>query len=76
MFEQSTPYTANILKGQPINILAGTTLLCVLVIINAFKNDNMLELMNPKKFQSFENFKQLLEANYSVYSLPYFLGLR
>lgn len=68
--EQSTPYTKKLLKLQAFQILAGVTLLCLLVISNAYKNDNMYDLMNPKRFKPFQYVEQLCEANYSVFSLP------
>ncbi len=75
VFEQSTPYSSNLLNKQSLKILAGATLLCILVLSNAYKNENMYELMNPKKFQPFLHFKQLIEANYSIFALPVYMEL-
>ncbi len=75
LVEQSTPFTSKIIVNNPIKIMLGFTLLSALVLSNAYKNDNMYELMNPKKFQPFKTIEQLRDANYSVFTLPYAVSI-
>lgn len=71
LVEQSTPYPTKILAGLRLKVLAACTLFCALVLSNAYKNDNMYELIAPKKFEALQHFEQLLTFNYSIYAEPY-----
>lgn len=74
-FEQSTPYNSKLLSKTSLKLLACITLLCVQILSNAYKNDNMHSMMKPEVFHPFKKFEQLLSANYSVYSVPYYLSV-
>ncbi len=65
----------SILQNTSTKFLATGALLVSLIISNAYKNDNMYELLNPRKFRSFNEFNQLRDANYSTYSLPLYADL-
>lgn len=57
-------------------LLVMCTLLCALVISNAYKNDSIIELINPKKFQPLKHFEQLVHLNYSIFSEPYYINIQ
>lgn len=71
--EQSTPFSSNLLASKPLRVLSTHILICIIVLSNAYKNDNMYELMAPKRFRPYETFEQILNASYTVYSLPTYL---
>lgn len=63
LVKQSTPFATKLFIRQSLKVLAAGTILCTLVLSNAYKNENMYELMNPPKFRPFETFKQILVTN-------------
>lgn len=68
LLEQSTPYSSSLLNKKRMKLVVCGILLCVLVLSNAYKNDNMYEMISPKKFRPFLKFDQLLNANYSIFT--------
>lgn len=70
LVEQSTPYSEKLLQGSHIKLLAASISLCLLVVSNAYKNDNMYDLIAPKKFKPFEIFQQLKDSKYLILSEP------
>lgn len=70
LIEQSTPFKTqmllrnNILKKNVISCL----LLAVLVLSNAYKNDNIKNLISPMRFRPFDSFQQIMRNKYTVFS--------
>ncbi len=52
------------------------TLLCALVLSNAYKNDSLYSLIKPKEFRPYMYFYQLVQSNYSILSEPFDIGIR
>ncbi len=70
LLEQSNPYPQNMLSNFHLKILSTSTMLTVLVISNAYKNDNIYDLVLPPKFIPFEYFDELILANFTILSEP------
>lgn len=70
LLEQSTPFPEEtFLKNNSIfRFLVLCLLFCILVLSNAYKNDNINVLISPIRFQPFESFGQIERNNFKVYA--------
>lgn len=74
--EQSTPYAEKLVQIFIQKMFVILMLLCSLEISNAYKNDNILELITPKIFQPIEYFEQLVFLYYSIFLEPNLMHIR
>ncbi len=70
LVEQSTPFKEKMFLSQSflMRFVATCLLLSILVISNAYKNDNINVLISPLQFRPFENFEQIVNNNFEVLS--------
>lgn len=65
---QSDPFMRRVLKSVPLRSAAVTFLFMGTILSEGYKNENMYHIISPRKVITQENFKQLIEGKFTVYT--------
>lgn len=68
LLEQSDPFPERFIKSEAFRFLISVTLLGGLVLSNAFKSNNVYNIVLPKQPLRFNTIDELIDDGYSVYS--------
>lgn len=66
--EQGDPYPGSVINGKRMRWFVGTFLLVGVVMSNAYKNENVYNMITPRKPIPYETFKELIRDNFTIYT--------
>ncbi|CAL8145829.1 unnamed protein product [Orchesella dallaii] len=69
LLEEGESFTNNNLKLSGIRWMLGSLLLAATVLSNAYKYDNVYNVIAPKKFVSYQRISQLVADNFTIYTM-------
>ncbi len=68
LLEQGDPFPGRFINSEPFRFLICGTLLGGLILSNAFKSNNVYNIVLPKQSLKFSRLNELFQHGYTVYS--------
>lgn len=68
LLEQGDPFSFRMMESRRHQLIIGAFLLVAIIISNAFKNTNILNLIIPRQAIPYENLQQLVDDKFALYS--------
>ncbi|ODM89371.1 Membrane-bound transcription factor site-1 protease [Orchesella cincta] len=68
LLEQGNTFSENQLKKINVKLIVASTSLVCIVLSNAYKSDNVYEMISPRLSIKFKTFDELISAEFDIYS--------